>query len=185
MYVRRYFAMMSKTFLAVIAPERYRDEELTIPQTLLTQAGYSVTIASTQVGTCTGMLGGTVVATHPLEEIDPKTFDALMVVGGYGAVEFLWHNTTLHQLVTEFHHTGKVIGAICVSPVVLANAGILTNKHATVFEMTESLQAFEANNVTYTGDAITIIEGGKLITAQSPDVATAFGEALVTALNTL
>lgn len=176
---------MSKAVLAVIAPERYRDEELSVPQALLTQAGHTLTIASTQVGHCTGMLGGTVVATQMLESVDPKAFDALMIVGGYGSVEFLWHNTTLHQLVTEFYYTGKVVGAICVSPVVLANAGVLTNKQATVFEMPESLQAFEANQVTYTAEPLTVIETEKLVTAQSPEAATAFGEALVTMLGAL
>ena len=175
---------MNIKILAVIAPERFRDEELFVPQAVLTQKGWEVTIASTQTGVATGMLGGTATATTTIAQADANQYQALVVVGGYGSVEFLWDNAELHQLVNAFYKAGKVVSAICVSPVVLAKAGVLTGKNATVFEMPESLESFIASRVTYTGEGVTITDKN-LITAQSPAQADAFAQAVATAVEAL
>jgi protease I len=43
--------------LIVIAPEKFRDEELAEPVAALKATGIGYDIASTRRGTCTGMLG--------------------------------------------------------------------------------------------------------------------------------
>ena len=172
---------MQAKILAVIAPERFRDEELFVPQAFLTEKGWEVAIASTKTGVATGMLGGTATATITIAQADASQYQALIVVGGYGSVEFLWENTELHQLVNAFYKAGKVVSAICVSPVVLAKAGVLTGKNATVFEMPESLEAFVNAGVTYTGEGVTVTDKN-LITAQSPEQADAFAQAVHTAV---
>lgn len=172
---------MPANILAVIAPERFRDEELFVPQAVLTAKGFDVTIASTKTGVATGMLGGTATASITIGQADASQYEAIVVVGGYGSVEFLWNNAELHKLVQGFHRAGKVVSAICVSPVVLAKAGILTGKKATVFEMPESLEAFATLGVTYTGEGVTVTDK-TLVTAQSPEQATEFAQAIVNAL---
>jgi protease I len=172
---------MQAKILAVIAPERFRDEELFVPQAFLTEKGWDVTIASTKTGVATGMLGGTATATITIGQADASQYQALIVVGGYGSVEFLWENAELHELVNAFYKAGKVVSAICVSPVVLAKAGVLKGKNATVFEMPESLEAFVNAGVTYTGEGVTVTDKN-LITAQSPEQADAFAQAVHTAV---
>ncbi|MGA9029920.1 MAG: DJ-1/PfpI family protein, partial [Methanoregula sp.] len=108
-----------------IAPEKYRDEELAEPVAALTKAGIAFDIASTRAGTCTGMLGGKTVAALSFEEIDPKNYNGLIIVGGSGSQTHLWDDDMLVRLAIFFHETGKVVGAICLAPVVLAKAGIL------------------------------------------------------------
>jgi protease I len=172
---------MTIKLLAVIAPERFRDEELFVPQAFLTEKGYEVTIASTKTGVATGMLGGTATATTTIAQANASQYQALIVVGGYGSVEFLWENPELHELVNTFYKAGKVVSAICVSPVVLAKAGVLTGKNATVFEMPESLEAFINAGVAYTGEGVTVADK-IIITAQSPEQADAFAQAVHTAV---
>ena len=86
--IRKKIHPMQAKILAVIAPERFRDEELFVPQAFLTEKGWDVTIASTKTGVATGMLGGTATATITIGQADASDYQALIVVGGYGSVEF-------------------------------------------------------------------------------------------------
>jgi len=61
--------------LMVIAPEKFRDEEFTVPAAALEKAGIGYDTASQRRGPCTGMLGKKVSATLSFEEVDPKTYD--------------------------------------------------------------------------------------------------------------
>jgi putative intracellular protease/amidase len=62
---------------------------------------------------------------------------------------------------------------------VLCLAGILTGKRATVWEpgMPDNLTTFEAKGVHYTGEPVTV--DGSIVTANSPDAAEAFAQALL------
>ena len=71
--------------LIAIAPEKFRDEELAEPVAALQQAGIEFEIASTRRGACTGMLGARATATLSFEEVDPKRYDALLIIGGSGS----------------------------------------------------------------------------------------------------
>src|SRR5688500_11853812 len=119
--------------LFVIAPENFRDEEFKIPEAILTKKGFLVLTASTTTKPVTGMLGMTVKPDLPLESVQEMSFKALLLVGGNGA-EKLWDNPVLHKIVKEFYQKKKLIGAICYAPVILARAGILRGKRATVYE---------------------------------------------------
>jgi protease I len=70
------------------------------------------------------------------------------------------------------------VGAICIAPVILANAGLLKGKKATVFP--DGKEIFQANQVIYTGNQVTI--DGRLITGCGPEAAEKFGRELVTLL---
>jgi protease I len=166
----------------VIAPQQFRDEELLVPRGFFEAAGHRVLTVSTQTGPCQGMLGHTEVVTATLADVDPSTLDALVIVGGYGSVEHLWHHDTLHQLCQSMVAQGAVVAALCVSPVVLAKAGVLTGKQASVWRMPESEAAFAQANVTLSDDDVTVDDN--IITGNSPDASIAFAEAVMAALLT-
>ncbi|MFM7390105.1 MAG: DJ-1/PfpI family protein [Vampirovibrionales bacterium] len=170
------------TVAFVIAPEQFHDTELNTPRTLLQEAGHTVSVFSTQTGVAVGMYGYEESVTQTLESLEVVAFDALVVVGGYGAVQHLWACEPLHTLVQQAVQAQRVTAAICVSPMVLANAGILAGKQATIWEpgMPENRSTLEALGAAFTGEAVTV--DGLIITANSPDSATAFGHALVQAL---
>ena len=81
-----------------VAPEKYRDEELAEPVAAMNKAGIVFDIASTRPGPCTGMLGGKTSAGISFEEIDPKSYDGLIIVGGSGCQTHLWGDNMLVQL---------------------------------------------------------------------------------------
>lgn len=165
------------TVAFIIAPEQFRDEELTVPRQVLEAAGHQCLLASTQAGIATGMLGATEDVSLTLAELNSDALDALVVVGGYGSVQHLWDCEPLHALIRQLTQADKVVSAICVSPVVLAKAGVLSGKQATVWLMDESRAAFADANVTLA--AADVVADGKLITANGPDAGEAFAEAIL------
>lgn len=171
---------MSPSILMIAAPERFRDEELLIPREYFLSQGFKVTTVSTQTGTGSGMLGHTETFTQTVEEINPTSYDALVVVGGMGAIDHLWNSQPVRQALQAAGKAGKLITAICISPVVLAKAGLLQGKKATVWETAESLAALEQGGAIYTGELVTV--DGRIITGNGPEAAQAFAQAVVAAL---
>lgn len=166
-----------KNILMIIAGDKFRDEELFEPHEILTDAGADITIASSKVGTITGMLGGKAQATLDITQANPADYHAVIFVGGSGSSEY-FDNSTVHKIATDATAAGKVVGAICIAPSTLANAGLLKGKKATCYASQKSnLLDKQAN---YTGKGVEI--DGNIITADGPASATAFGKAILTAL---
>ncbi|MFQ5976270.1 MAG: DJ-1/PfpI family protein, partial [Candidatus Hydrothermarchaeales archaeon] len=143
--------------------------------------GAEVVIASTSRGTAVGMLGARIEPDLTLDEVDTKDYDAIVVVGGGGSRQYLWNNSALHGIVKEAYNDNKVVAAICVSPVVLAKAGLLEGKKATVFPGQDTFSELKK------GGAILVDEGviatGMLVTGCGPEVSEEFGRSVVNVLS--
>lgn len=166
--------------LVVIAPERFRDEELFEPLSVFQKAGVAYDVASVKAGTCIGMLGGRCDATLDLSRVQEGSYDGIVVIGGAGSPEFLWGNSRLHALVAEFAKSGKLVSAICLSPVVLARAGVLRGRKATVYRTEDSVAEMRKGGADLQQDAVVI--DGRYITANGPAAARRFGEEIVSAV---
>lgn len=164
----------------VIAPQNFRDEELLVPKQVLEEAGFGTVVASTRMGEARGMLGATVSVEAVLDDIDPTQYEGMVIVGGSGSREHLWENTRLHQLAREFHSMDKTVGAICLSPVVLARAGLLDGRRATVFADAEAISELEKGGASYVQKPVVVSRG--VITAEGPKAAREFGAELVRSL---
>jgi enhancing lycopene biosynthesis protein 2 len=67
---------------------------------------------------------------HPLSQFNAQNFDILMFAGGFGVAKNLCTyalngadctvNQEVEKAVTSMHSAGKPIGALCISPVILA-----------------------------------------------------------------
>jgi protease I len=175
--VKKMSPLEKKKIIMVIASKNFRDEELLEPKVVLTQQGALVKVASTITDTVQGMLGAKVKPDMLVKDIKPVDWDAIILVGGSGASQY-WNDSSVHSLVKEFQKLGKIVGAICIAPVTLANAGILSGKKATVYESeTKKLKDKGAN---YTGKNVE--RDGKIITANGPKAAKEFGETIAKAL---
>ena len=161
---------MSKNVLFIIAPENFRDEELFYTQEEIENVGISTTIASTRKGTCNGMLGGKTEATKNLSEINVNDYDAIIFIGGSGTPLIL-NDKRATKIAQESHNSTrvKVLGAICWAPTILAKAGVLNGKKATLwvgndpeYNMTtpEVIEKFGAIHVNKP-----VVEDGEIITA--------------------
>jgi len=167
--------------LVAIAPQNFRDEELNEPLAIFHKSGIEYDIASTKTGNCKGMLGGSTQASLTFDRIDPSLYAGIIVIGGVGSPTHLWGNKDLIKLVGVFYSSKKLVAAICLSPVVLARAGILRGKKATFFQTPESLAEMKLGGAIITETPIVI--DGKIITANGPSAAKAFGNAIISALS--
>lgn len=156
--------------LMVVAPERFRDEELFETRTVLADAGHAITVASTRAGRCPGSRGGHVDVAMTLDEARSADYDAVVFVGGGGS-KLLFNDPSALRIAREIARSGRVLAAICLAPVILANAGVLTGKRATVAG-TEA-RTIEAAGACYTGPGVTV--DGMLVTANGPKSSHAFG----------
>lgn len=164
----------NKKAVMIIAASNYRDEELKEPLQIMKAAGIDVKVASTTTSPAKGMLGGLVTPDMLVSDIKVDSYDAVIFVGGTGASSY-WDDPLAHRIANEAVVKGKVLGAICIAPVTLANAGVLKGKNATVWSSEgKRLQAAGAN---YTKKGVEI--DGNIVTANGPTSAAEFGKAIV------
>lgn len=168
---------MSMKVLLVIAPEKFRDEELQIPVEVFDEVGIGYDIASTRTGICEGMIGASAEATLAIDDADPALYGGIVIVGGIGSQDFLWDHAGLQDLVRTFFDTGKVVAAICLAPVVLARAGVLEGREATVFRSPAAEREMERGGAILV--KVPVVADLDLVTASGPQVARAFAGAIV------
>ncbi len=163
-----------KSVLMVIAPKDFRDEEFKEPYDLLTKSGMRLTIASTDTTSARGMLGMVVKPQILLNQVNPDSFEAIVIAGGVGC-KVLWDDTTLHRIVCRFNEVHKPIAAICIAPVVLARAGILKDKKATVYP--EVAGEIRTHCLQYSASDVEVSDN--VITASGPHAAKEFAKAIL------
>jgi protease I len=115
-----------------------------------------------------------------ISEAKVKDYDAIVIAGGRGVKEYLLGDQELISLVQEAYQNNRLVAAICFSPVILAQAGILKDKQATVFDDPDSISELENNGVIYVNDSLVV--SGKIITARDPASAQEFVTAIWQAL---
>ena len=161
----------------IIAEEDFRDEELQKPKEILERYGAKVVIASSTTNIATGMLGMKIKPDILINEIKVEEYDAIIFVGGSGASQY-WNDPIAHSIAKEAIKKDKILCAICIAPVTLANAGVLQGKKATVWP--SEAERIKNMGAIYTGANVEI--DGKIITANGPAAAEEFGEAIAKAL---
>jgi len=170
-------AKMGKKILMIIASQNFRDEELLIPKKLFEKEGYQVVIASSSLKPAKGMLGALVTPQILIDQVNVDDYDAIVFVGGVGAQEY-FHNPVAHKIAREAVAKGKVLGAICLAPRILAEAGVLKGKKATVWQ--SEGKALEEKGAIYTGKPVEI--DGKIVTGAGPFAAEEFAKAILNLL---
>jgi len=156
--------------LMVVAPQNFRDEEYQKPRQVLEAAGWQIEVASKGVNEATGMLGAKAKIDKDISQVNVDDYQGVVFVGGTGAAVYFEDQTALALAKTAFEK-GKVVGAICIAPSILANAGILQGKRATAFSSEQG--NLSAKGAYYTGESVTV--DGKIVTANGPGAAEEFG----------
>lgn len=194
--------MTSKIVLLIIASQGYQPIEYGLTRQALEQSGISVLIASDKPMQasarpseahslqCSDPVCREVVTRYPqystakvdltLDQVDLTKIDAVFLIGGPGALETL-DTTEVHQLIQQAARSKKLFGAICISPRILAKAGILTGRQVTGWDGDHKLAAIlEQHHATYIRQPV--VQDGLLITASGPDASQAFAETIVQAI---
>ena len=166
--------------LMVIAQENYHPIEYGAPKKVFEEAGMEVVTASKKVGTCTDKEGGTTEATVSIEDVNVSNYDAVVFVGGSGARNYQ-HDVQAHLTAQEALNRDKVLAAICIAPTILAYAGVLDGKKATVHTGDGVAdKTLTEKGATYTGESVTV--DGKIVTANGPEAAEEFAKKVLEVL---
>lgn len=164
---------MARTALLVIAQEGYQDQELDGTRHPLIDAGFDLVLCSTQAGVCTGKFGGTERATLALRDVDVSQFERIAFIGGPGAA-VLKDDPQALRVAREAVEHALPLGAICIAPTILAAAGVLQGRQATVWNGDGQQGVFlEQSGAVYTGQAVTV--DGLIVTGNGPTAAEEFG----------
>lgn len=169
-----------KKVVFVVASEGYQPVEYNLPKKLLEQAGIIVLTASNKLAPAIAKDGSTTPVDHLIKDIAVDTIDGLFLVGGPGAMENI-NTPDLHRILKEAATKKKKIGAICIAPRILAQAGILTDKQATGWNEDNALAGiFKKYNVHYKQQDV--VRDENIITATGPEAAREYGEQIISIL---
>ena len=163
-----------KKILMIIASQNFRDEELLIPKKLFEKEGYSVVIAGTSLKPAKGMLGAVVTPQILIDQVKVDEYSAIVFVGGVGAKEYFNHPLA-HKIAKEAVSKNKILAAICIAPRILAEAGVLKGKKATVW-VSEG-KTLEEKGAHYTGKPVEV--DGNIVTASGPQAAEEFAKIII------
>jgi len=168
---------MPKSILMIIAPVDFRDEEFLEPKEVFKEQGFNVTVASKGVKQAKGKLGAIADVDKDISAVTVDDYDAVVFVGGPGTKVYFEDSDAL-SIAKEAYEKDKVVGAICIAPSILGNAGVLEAKKATCFS--SEATTLEDQGAEYTGKDVEV--DGKIITANGPAAAVRFATEIVEAL---
>ncbi len=163
--------------LMIIATNNFRDEEYERPREIFEANGMEVVVASSSLDIARGMLGMTVKPDILVDEVRVEDYAAIVFVGGSGADEYYTNSSAL-SIAKEAANSNKILAAICIAPVTLANAGVLAGKRATVFS--SKINEIKNKGAIYVAEDV--VKDGNIITASGSQAAYRFGQTIVEAL---
>ena len=171
--------LKNKSIALVVAFRDFRDEEYFVPRRILEEAGVRVVTVSSKKDTAIGADGGEAEVNLLVEEINIADFDAVIFIGGPGALKYL-DNDDSYKLAKGTISQNKVLAAICIAPTILAKAGVLKGKKATVWSGAvdkSSVRILEDNGAEYLSEAVVV--DGRIITGNGPAAAEKFATKII------
>ncbi len=174
-----------KRIAIIIASQGFQDIEFEKSYSYFMKQNAIVDVYSTQKGNARGSFGKIVFVDKILTELDVDKYGAIVYIGGSGTPNLRKNDYSKHIAKLAFQKN-KIIAAICWSPTILAKAGILKGKKATVWNGMDdefgilTSEYIEQQGAIYTGADVQI--DGNIITANGPAVAQKYAEEILKAL---
>lgn len=106
-------------------------------------------------------------------DINTKELDGIILPGGLPGSVNLRNNGEIIKIVKELEQRNKLIAAICAAPLVLEEAGIITNRNITCYPGIEE----ELKSANYLEDRVVV--DGNIITGKGPGAALEFAVKVV------
>jgi protease I len=166
--------------IVYVVAQNYRDAEYHVAAANLGAVEHDV--ASFSTGTVQGADGKSAEATLTVDDIDVNAYDGIAIAGGPGIGAVLYKDpeksAKLVSKVKEFNSAGKLVAAICLAPIALAKAGIISGKNVTVWDDGKGTQKGEMEAAGANCTMAPLEKAGDIITADGPSSAAAFGKAI-------
>jgi len=127
--------------ILIMATDGFEQSELMVPQERLTEAGATVEVAAPKSRMKSGKIygwdetdwGKKVSVDRDIEEVDPAEYDALVLPGGQINPDKLRTEEKALAIVRSFVSSGKVAAAICHTPWLLIEAGVIKGRACTSY----------------------------------------------------
>ena len=158
----------------IILTDGFEDLEMVGAYDILKRGGVTADIYALNAAQAVSKCGLTCANLHPLAELTDDVaaaYDALVLPGG-PQYEALKNSARVKELILYFSRANKVVAAICASPTILGEMGLLKGKNYTCFT---AMNADFGGH--FTGDYATT--DGNVVTGKSAAAAVDFGLALV------
>jgi len=110
-----------------------------------------------------------------MDDINIDEFDVLVLVGGSPGYLNLGKSRKIMDAIVDYNEKKKLIGAICAAPSLLAKAGIMENRKATIYPGME-------REIPRPRDGKVIVDEN-IITSQGPGTAIEFALNIVEKVN--
>lgn len=162
----------NKKVLMIVAPKNFEDTEFFEPKTIFEINGAEITVAST-AEIAEGSHGRRVKTDLEIKNAKAQDYDALVIAGGTGVIDFLWEDPDLRNLLQDADKRGKIIGAICAAPPVLAKAGLLKSKNATMYPWDDGIKELTSKGAIYINEEAVV--SGNIVTGKNQEASQVFG----------
>lgn len=176
-----------KARILMIATDGFEQSELLVPLHKLRETGATVEIAAPDKTrerneirgwrgeSAKADWGDSVPVDKSLDDIDPQSYDALVLPGGVMNPDKLRLEPKAIEAVKRFAEDGKIVAAICHGPWLLADAGVAKGRRMTSFW---SIRKDIENAGAQWSDQEVVADDG-IITSRSPKDIPAFIDKIV------
>lgn len=168
----------TSNILIILPQSRFKDEELKTLQAPLSRRKIPMKIAAPVKKEVYGMSNTRIRPDLAFDEVVVSEFDAIVFLGGMG-VRDLWDDARAHAIAREAFEGGRIVAAISTAPVILARAGLLEGREATVY-FSETKMITE-KGATYSTAAVCVSDN--IVTVKGTESVEKFGLGLIKMLS--
>ena len=165
--------------VAILATDRFEQEELESPRQALDAAGAFTEIISLKSGMIRGWKhtdwGDSFEVDQTVDLAEPHEYDALLLPGGVINPDKLRAEAQAVEFVRDFFRHGKPVAAICHGPQTLINAGVVEGRRMTSYK---SIQLDLENAGARWVDEKVVVDNG-LVTSRQPSDLPAFNGKMI------
>jgi 4-methyl-5(b-hydroxyethyl)-thiazole monophosphate biosynthesis len=138
---------------------------------VLRRAGINVDMVGLVGSVIEGAHGVRVMMDKKLPDAKAEDYDGIILPGGSPGYVNLGRSSVLTNMVKEMNSRGKLVAAICGASSILASAGVLDNKRATIYPGME-------RELPYPREDRVVVDGN-VVTSQGPGTAMEFALKIV------
>lgn len=162
--------------VVIVLAEGFEEVEAVAVIDVLRRAGIDTVIAGLSDGPVASARKVRVIPDTVIDTVKPEDFDMIVLPGGQPGSDNLNADPRVKDLIMGFSQKGKLTGAICAAPIVLANAGVLKGKHVTSYPSYKD----RLEGALY--EERSVVEDGNIVTSRGAGTALNFGLAIVAKL---
>ena len=159
--------------VVVILADGFEEVEATAIIDVLRRAEIDTVVAGLHEGHITSTRKVKIIPDTTIDTVRVDDFDMIVLPGGQPGTDNLNADPRVKELIKGFSRKGKLIGAICAAPIVLASAGVLQGKHATSYPSCKA----SLGGALY--EEKSVVTDGNVLTSRGAGTALTFGLAIV------